>query len=166
MLQAEPAPTSRFKKYRETHPDRIREAQARYRAKHPERVREAQRRCRLNNPESEKEKAQRAFQNPRGRANKLMCNIRKRSKEKGQKYDITLDWLEERLALGVCQVTGFPFDFETPRSPYSPSIDKIDPEKGYTQDNGQVVIWMYNTAKGSWSHEDVMKMVRRLYDQT
>lgn len=102
---------------------------------------------------------------PRGRAQRLMGSIRKRSKQKGQKFDITLDWLEERIAPGVCQVTGLPFDFSSGRSPYSPSIDKIDPKGAYTQDNAQVVVWMYNAAKGHWGHEDVMKMVRKLYDQ-
>jgi len=45
---------------------------------------------------------------------------------------------------------------------YATTIDRIDPNLGYTTQNCQVVICQYNAAKGAWNHEDVMILARTL----
>ena len=59
-----------------------------------------------------------------------------------------------------CEVTGMPFNprfwAAGPKGPWSPSVDRIDPKKGYIKDNCQLVIWMYNAAKQEFSHDDVV----------
>jgi hypothetical protein len=78
-----------------------------------------------------------------------------RIKRKDKDCDIDIEWLHEKFSNGICEVTGIPFDFGygRKRHPYSPSIDRIDPTKGYTKENCQIVIWIYNMAKGEWSEE-------------
>ncbi len=67
------------------------------------------------------------------------------------------------MAHGLCEVTNLPFvPSEKKMGPFLPSVDRTDPKKGYTKDNCKMVIWMYNAAKGSNTHDYVMIMARAL----
>ncbi len=69
---------------------------------------------------------------------------------------------------GKCEVTGLAFSLNRPKTrreslrAWGPSVDRVDPLKGYTRDNCRLVCWMYNAAKGVSSDEDVMTMARAL----
>lgn len=63
-----------------------------------------------------------------------------------------------KVSTGKCSVTGISFSREkrdTRRgarkaNPFAPSIDRIDPAKGYTDANTRVVILAFNLARGDW----------------
>jgi len=95
-----------------------------------------------------------------GRASKLISDVKRRIGIR--EFDLTTAWAIDILKIGVCQVTKIPFDFSGIRSPFIPSIDRIDSTKGYTTDNSQIVIFAYNLAKDHWSHDDVMMMAKAL----
>lgn len=88
-------------------------------------------------------------------------NARQRAKARGIDFTLPLEWVEERLEKGHCEVTGIPFDFSFQRL-WSPSLDKIDPTKGYTPDNTQMTVFIYNSAKLTGTHEDVLRFARAL----
>lgn len=105
-------------------------------------------------------KAQRQNPDGRYRAGRLIQEAKKRAE-----CTITLDWLSTKIASGVCEVTGLPLDLGghgAPARPFAPSIDRVDPTKGYTPDNVKVVVWIYNRAKGVHTHEDVMILAKAL----
>jgi hypothetical protein len=96
-----------------------------------------------------------------------MCGVRKRTlRAKLEDPTITKEWVLERLLRGVCEVTGLPLKLVYPYSrkgfgtqgAFSPSIDRKDPTKGYTLENSQVVVWLYNAAKSNGTHEDVVTL--------
>jgi hypothetical protein len=107
-----------------------------------------------------------------GRAYSLYTHARGRASQYGLQFDLDREWVEGILEKGVCQVTGIPFVIDAndcefvverevhTRSPFTPSIDKIDPTKGYTKDNCQVVVYMYNTCKNTFSDEAVKHFCR------
>lgn len=78
----------------------------------------------------------------------------------------TID-IARRVAAGKCEVTGIPFDLDISKraKPFAPSIDRRDSSLGYTPENVQVVVWIYNAAKSHWSHAEVMRMARALCDR-
>ena len=83
---------------------------------------------------------------------------------------ITPRWILEKLKSRVCEVTGLPFSFhkeedETFVGMFTPSLDQRSPGAGYTIENTQVVVWCYNSAKGTGSHDDVMRMAEALMAQ-
>ena len=94
------------------------------------------------------------------RAKVLFHNASNRSKSKGVPFDLDEEWVLEKLSSGVCEVTNVPFDYTN--KTFAPSMDRVEPSKGYTKDNTKVVIWIYNSAKGVGTHEDVMKLARAL----
>jgi hypothetical protein len=89
-----------------------------------------------------------------------------RSKDKQIDFDLDMNEIHQTLVKGVCAKTGFSFEIKAKgknyknRSPYAPSIDKIDPKKGYTKDNIQIVCWWYNSAKSIFTDDEVLKLCK------
>lgn len=95
-----------------------------------------------------------------------------RAKKRGLPFTITSQWVENKLKAGKCERTGIPFNISRgpgglpgPRSPWSPSLDRINPQLGYTEDNTQVVVWAYNAAKGTWGDEEVLMVARAVLER-
>lgn len=69
----------------------------------------------------------------------------------------------------VCPKTGIPLVIHTERGkfPDTPSIDRIDPNKGYIKGNIQIVSFWYNIAKLNWDERvfiDLCRQVTYLHD--
>ena len=47
--------------------------------------------------------------------------------------------------------------------PFSPCIDRIVPELGYTPENCRIVCCIFNTCKFHWADEDVKTFVTAYY---
>lgn len=62
-----------------------------------------------------------------------------------------------------CAATGIDFVLEK-RHPLCPSLDKINPEKGYIKGNVQWLSWAANRAKGELSSVDFVEMCRRVVE--
>lgn len=101
-----------------------------------------------------------------GRSSRLVIAARGRAKHSGIPFTITKEWLSPKMDLGVCEVTGIKLDLSAVpggsgiRPPFGPSLDQILPGMGYTPENTQLVCWMYNCAKGTHSHEDVITFAK------
>ncbi len=69
---------------------------------------------------------------------------------------ISKEWIIGKLEKGICEATGVPFKKENGKSgPYTATLDRIEQNKGYTEENTRMVIWAFNKAKGEWG-EDVL----------
>ena len=80
-------------------------------------------------------------------------------------FSLTVDWFEREFARGTCAATGLPFEFSLKGyrvNPFSPHVDRIDPQRGYTEDNSQVVCAIYNMAKLDWPEHVVLRMANAL----
>jgi len=100
------------------------------------------------------------------RAQSLVSNIKTRAKRKNLDFDLDWNWYMEKYEKGVCEATGIPF--EEPQyngkkgntSPWIPSVDRIDNEKGYTKDNCRLVCFIFNIVKNRFTDEDFEKLCR------
>lgn len=92
----------------------------------------------------------------RGRAVRLFHSARSRC----ELVTITPEWIEDRLHLGSCEISGLPFEFATTKmqGPFSPSLDRIDRSAGYTPDNTRVILWALNAAFSHWG-EDAFRAI-------
>lgn len=98
-------------------------------------------------------------------ATRLLHSCKQRSLVKKWNFELTVDWIRERLDAGTCEATGITFDFKRPSngnhlSPFSPSIDRIDSSKPYTKENCRVVCMIYNVCKGQWTDTDVLTFAK------
>ena len=93
----------------------------------------------------------------------LLSSTKARAKLKKLDWELTDEYFYGRLAPMRCEVSGLPLTFDGRKhDPWRPSVDRIDPNKGYTIDNTQFVCWIYNRAKYTGSDEDVMRLAAAL----
>lgn len=84
----------------------------------------------------------------------IINSCRTRAIKKGIEFTLTYRWfIDKATKVGICEDTGIPFNHDPPtikgkNHPFAPSIDRRDPNKGYTEDNCKVVVWIHNRAKG------------------
>lgn len=88
-------------------------------------------------------------------ASGIVGSIRQRCRKHGRQCEITQEWVEERLISGRCELTGLPFVLER-RSPYMPSIDRIDSAGPYVPSNCRLVILLVNYAKNAWPEAEFL----------
>lgn len=106
----------------------------------------------------------------RGRLSSTLDAARTRAVKKTYEYNLTLDWLVNMYEKqdGKCILTGMPFvldrneDGNRYQRPYAPSIDRIDPSKGYTKDNVRLVCVIVNLALNRFG-EDVFSNMCHSY---
>jgi hypothetical protein len=105
----------------------------------------------------------------RRKAQQLWSRARLNAWRKGVLFDISQQWVASKIMAGHCEVTGLPFEFEnnygTSRNPFAPSLDRRNPSNGYTPDNCQVVVWMYNCAKSDGAYVDVLIMAQAMVEK-
>jgi hypothetical protein len=95
----------------------------------------------------------------RGRASHLLRGAKLRARKLGIPFDLTIDWLVERLKPLECEATGAPLQLmrakESRVNPFAPSLDQRVPGAGYTQDNVMVVCWAWNAMKQDFTEDQL-----------
>lgn len=108
------------------------------------------------------------YESPDGRAKTLFNNAKKSPTSKKFPFTLTLEHLENGIRFGFCAVTGVKFDLTdnyqkrhgAVKNPYAPSVDRIDPRKGYSNENTRVVIWQYNLMKGEMTDSELVELCK------
>ena len=115
-----------------------------------------------------------SYSQPNRRSYALWKSAKSSSQKKGLDFDLTVEWIEQKLVYGKCEVSELDFDFSSKntgkyghgsQNPFGPSLDRTNPNKGYTKDNVKVVVWIYNVGKQNNSHEDIMKLADALVNK-
>ena len=96
---------------------------------------------------------------------------RSNCKSKNIPFDLDLEWYVEGLKQG-CALTKLPFDLFSdiydkkngPYSPYQPSIDRIDPDKGYLKNNCRVILFSLNLFKLHFTDAHMYKISEKLLE--
>lgn len=101
----------------------------------------------------------------------LLSQAKRRAPTKNLSYDLDIEWA---MALynaqeGRCLLTGIPFVLESKpedkrkrNNPFSPSLDRIDSDKGYTKANCRLVCTNVNMALNRFG-EDVFEYMCKSY---
>ena len=100
----------------------------------------------------------------------LLRHCKGRSEKNGLDFNLTQEWLEEKFKKNVCELSGEKFNlgkktFTTHYDPYSPSIDRIDASKGYTQDNCRLILTSLNLAMNQWGFEFYIKIAKKVLEK-
>lgn len=103
----------------------------------------------------------------------LISAIRRRlsqTKTNAKRRDVTVDLTEEYLyelfkqQKGICALSGVPIQIEG-NSNLRLSIDKITPDKGYTEGNVQWTIFAANRAKGDLTQDDFVELCKLVIER-
>ncbi|MGH1373609.1 MAG: hypothetical protein ACRBBW_16330 [Cellvibrionaceae bacterium] len=100
---------------------------------------------------------------------KIFLQARARSAQKDLEFSITFEWCMEQLREQDyrCRHTKIPLQLRDPFSgdtanPWSPSLDRYHSSFGYTPENTHLVSSIYNYAKNTYTHEDVVRFSKEL----
>lgn len=105
-----------------------------------------------------------------GRSKRLLRAARERARAKGVPFNLTLGWIEGRIAAGSCELTMEAFHMGKPVKgrvhAFAPSIDRIVPEKGYTKKNCRMVLAHVNLAINEFGQEAFRRLCLRYLMQS
>ena len=99
---------------------------------------------------------------PEGRASHLLRTSRSGARKRGLAFELDLSHVLGPISAGRCQATGIAFDLDSSRGPWRPSIDRKDNTIGYTPDNVQIVVYIYNVAKSHYTPADVLLLAKAI----
>ena len=124
----------------------------------------------LENPVNKAKATERSnefYRSISGRAKTLYSSAKRRS-EQYSEFDISSEWIEQKLIQGYCEITKIPFDFYPHtiynKNPYAPSIDRKDSTKGYTKENVRIVLWQVNLMRGEMTDEEVSVICKKFIE--
>ena len=83
----------------------------------------------------------------------LTSDAKQRARAKRLAFDLNWRDIQQRIEMGICELTGIKFDLTQPRAWNSPSIDRADPSQGYTKANVRVVLYAINVMSSDWGTE-------------
>jgi hypothetical protein len=156
----------RSKRYRTRHPEMHKESKLRWERRNPERFKEMRKRIQARyeakHPGRNRARSAKFRTTIKGASCYLYWNAKRRAKIEEVEFTLTKEWIQSKLSLGKCEITGLPFSHGNGRRPWMPSLDRINPELGYIPENVQLVVWLYNAAKAEFTHEDVLILARAL----
>ena len=115
------------------------------------------------------EKQKLKFKCPKERAKFLYKTVKQRATKRQIDFDLTVEWFEDKLIEGKCEVSKIPFILDNYGEGwnkfYSPSVDRIDNDKGYTMENCRLVLFGFNAGKFTATDDDFAKLVYALVEQ-
>ena len=87
-------------------------------------------------------------------------NCKTRSKRLGVPFDLDGEYLRSLFEEqgGECKLTGLAMTTDGVKGPYTASVDRIVPEKGYTKGNVRWVCWAVNAGLGDWGEADFARV--------
>ena len=92
-----------------------------------------------------------------------LVNVAKfRAKIRGIPFDLDPEEIDARIKAGHCELTGIAFDLKTPRSWNAPSLDQIEPGKGYTKQNVRVVLYAVNVMANVWGANRILEIAQAI----
>lgn len=95
----------------------------------------------------------------------LIVAARSRAKVKDYHSNLTFAWGKARWT-GHCELTGLPFLTKPSHSsPFCASLDRIEPAKGYTQDNCRFVLMGVNGLKRGGTDAEMLRIAIALVVQ-
>jgi hypothetical protein len=97
-----------------------------------------------------------------GHIRRNLGQIKNRAKRKNIEFDLDFEYVES-LAVNICPVFDFDLSWGQAEGKIlfnSPSLDRIDPSKGYVKGNIQFISHLANTMKNNASLEQLEKFAR------
>ena len=99
------------------------------------------------------------------RAAYLVAECRRRCTKHGIPFDLDVQQLQTRINAGKCEVSGYALDVRPlteryQRRPDSPSLDRINPKKGYVMSNVRVVCLAVNLALSNWGEAVLLPILK------
>lgn len=138
-----------------------------YYLKNKEKILARQKKRRVEKRDFIKEYQKTFYSEKEGRIVRFLAGAKKRAKQKNLPFDLNLKYLRN-ICPDVCPIFGVELDWSgwgqrnMIAQDNSPSIDRIDPTKGYVIGNVIWMSWKANRLKSNATSEDLYKIAKWL----
>lgn len=101
-------------------------------------------------------------------ARTMFFNAERRARQSGKSFNLSPASFIMCIqrAGGRCEVSGIPFVMDEKRSPFAPSIDRIDCSIGYDPGNIRIVCHVANVAMNTWGIDPVLTLAKAILAPT
>lgn len=105
----------------------------------------------------------------KNRKNILLKAAKRRAERKNLPFDLTAEWYDIAFGEGVCPILGLTYEEGVSSgwnsTPLAPSIDRIDPKKGYTVENCRIISYWANVSRSDWPEDLHYEYMQRAINQ-
>ncbi len=84
-----------------------------------------------------------------------LADLKSKCKRKNMAFDLTAEWLQDALVEAKAKWPNITTSGDVTDSFWYANVDRIDPTKGYTQDNCRYIPRCLNVAKWKWSASEI-----------
>ncbi len=102
-----------------------------------------------------------------GRASVMCATKRMQCKKQNIPFDLTTGWYMDKLRKG-CELTGIAFSYPAGNKvhPTTPSVDRINPDRGYLKNNCRMILYAVNMFKGAGADDEMYYLAQSLLDHS
>jgi hypothetical protein len=158
----------RWREYNLSHKEIMNQKSKDYQKANKEKVNRKNRNYRKNNKEKCSLYSKKWCLNnlERVKARQLFNAAKTRARKKKISFNISIEWIFSKLKIGYCEYTGIKFDFNKNGKAglMSPSIDRINPKLGYTENNCSVVLWSINAFKNQYDLNSIIPIAKKFIE--
>ena len=151
---------SRVSEYRKNNPEKVRLGNSRYqKTEHAARMRKARYRKNIDkHREKDRQRWRESWES------RKISKVRSMCKAKNIDFDLTVDWLEKQFEKQKykCFYSGVYLD--TTKKLFKPTLERLDPSRGYTQDNVVLATYFFNMGRNNAPIEQVYEMIEKIND--
>lgn len=135
----------------------------RFRVQHPERWKAMQKRSRTKRKAAVRAQNDAWKRTASGRVSQLLAGARRRAKDCGLEFALTA---ADVHVPETCPLLGTPMFFGNGKAgPNSPTLDRIEPSKGYVPGNVWVVSYRANVIKNDATAAELFLVARKLWER-
>ena len=135
-----------------------------YYQKYPEKHKEQAKQYRQKNREQIREWSRKSYHKNKHKPESVIYYLLRHAKQRARKKNLEFSLTEEDIILPeVCPFFKVPFDRNTRKWAYS--LDRIDPAKGYTKDNIQVISQLANAMKWDSTPEELIQFAKAVLEK-
>lgn len=133
--------------------DRIREVNKSWYERNKDKVRESNKKWKEKNLEKSRKCGRDSYHKRKTDPKNIIIYLLRNARSRAIKKNIEFDLVESDITLPeTCPILGTEFDRSSRR--YSYSLDRVNPNKGYTKDNVWVISQIANAMKWDSTHEE------------
>lgn len=95
--------------------------------------------------------------------------VKRRAKGADLACDLDMNWINDRLNRGVCELSGIQFDMDRSTGGFSmmklngPTVDRKNPKGPYTKANCRMILWWLNRALSDKGEEYALSVFRAIF---
>lgn len=136
-----------------------------YYLKNKEKILARQKEMQLEHYPRKKKQLEEYYKTKEGRIVRFLASAKIRAKRKSLEFNLDISFLRE-IAPDKCPVFGFDLDWNGWKSSNgvakenAPSLDRIDPNKGYVKGNVMWLSWKANRLKSDATHQDLLTLCK------